>query len=174
MTSLRERLDSIERRRIALLDEAKDLDASVLQARPLPGKWSIGEIIEHLVLAERDVLGGLPDPADLEAMPRRLKNHLLYAVVMFVLRYDIPVKAPSRAMIPTGDKSLDELREMWDANHAWIRSYLDGLDDQGRRRAVFAHPVTGPLTPGQAVRMLDVHLVRHIRQIRRLRRELGV
>ncbi|NNK61829.1 MAG: hypothetical protein HKO98_01365, partial [Gemmatimonadetes bacterium] len=36
--------------------------------------------------------------------------------------------------------------------------------------AVFVHPVSGPLTTRQAIRMLRVHLTRHERQIRRILR----
>ena len=97
---------------------------------------------------------------------------MLLGLVMFILRFDIPVKAPSRGMLPQGGRPLDELREMWDGNHRWMRSCLGSLDSSGWRRPVFMHPVSGPLSPAQAVRMLEVHLDRHIRQIRRLQRML--
>lgn len=45
---------------------------------------------------------------------------------------------------------------------------LHRIDERGERQAVFAHPISGPLTPHQAILMLDVHLRRHARQVRRL------
>jgi len=142
----------------------------LLHAHPRPGKWSIQEIVEHLVLAEEDVFLDLDDLERLEDRPRRPKNRLLYFLVMFILRYGIPVEAPSRAMLPTGDSSLSELRHRWEWNHARLGAYLAGLSAAGARRAVFRHPVTGPLTVRQAIRMVEVHLDRHIRQIRTLER----
>jgi hypothetical protein len=38
---------------------------------------------------------------------------------------------------------------------------------------VFEHPIAGPLTVSQAVRMGQVHVDGHVRQIRRLRRLLA-
>lgn len=172
MSSMVRRLELIDQRRVALLDELATLDSAVLAAHPRPGKWSIGEIVEHLILSERDVLHDLPDPAELTTRAQSFRNHLLYGLVMFILRFDVPVKAPSRGMLPRGGRPFHELREMWDTNHRWIRACLGNLDGAGWRRPVFMHPVTGPLTPAQAVRMLDVHLDRHIRQIRRLQRML--
>ena len=59
-----------------------------------------------------------------------------------------------------------------DENQAWMRAYVAGLGPEGFRRAVFEHPVAGPLTVEQAVRMDQVHLETHVRQIRRLQRLL--
>ena len=47
------RLLAFNQKRGALLDEMGALDPAKLVAKPLPGKWSMIEIIEHLVLAER-------------------------------------------------------------------------------------------------------------------------
>ena len=165
-----ERLSSIERKRVALLSRVATLEPSRLVARPLPGKWSIREIIEHLILAERDVVGDFSRLADLEEQPQDLGNHARYLVVIFILRFGIPVKAPSTAMLPTGERPLAELRETWDENHRRLRSFVGGLDRAGTRRAIFRHPITGPISVAQGIRMLDVHLDTHIRQIRRLER----
>jgi hypothetical protein len=43
-----------------LLDEVERLEAARLTAKPLPGKWSILEIVEHLVVADP---GSSPRPA---------------------------------------------------------------------------------------------------------------
>jgi hypothetical protein len=120
------------------------------------------------------VVGDFSRLDELEEQPRGLKNRALYLVVMCILRFGIPVKAPSTAMLPTGERSVAELREMWDENHRRLRSFVGGLDRAGARRAIFRHPVTGPLSVSQGIRMLDVHLDRHIRQIHRLEQLLLV
>jgi Tol biopolymer transport system component len=55
---LNEKLQAFDAQRNALLDEMAAVEPSKLVARPLPGKWSMLEIIEHLVLAERSVFQG--------------------------------------------------------------------------------------------------------------------
>jgi hypothetical protein len=159
--------------RRALLDELEALDPAVLEARPRAGKWSMLEIVEHLVLAERAVFKGLPDTSRLVDGKRGPENHVRYLLVLFILRSGIPVRVPSPAMVPRGDRSLAELRRLWDENQDWLRSCIARLGPEGVRRAVFEHPVAGPLTVEQAVRMLRVHVGGHVRQIRALQRLLA-
>ena len=92
---------------------------------------------------------------------------------MFVLKYGIRVQAPSAAMVPKGGRSLRELRRLWDENQEWLRTYIRRLDRKDFDKAVFGHPVAGPLTVEQAVHMDQVHLNGHVRQIRRLQRLMG-
>jgi len=162
-----DRLAGIERKRLALLEEVATLDEAMLTAHPLPGKWSIREIIEHLVLAEDDVVGDFSRLDARDDQPRGIGNHVRYLIVMSILRFRIPVKAPSRAMLPTGGRSLAELRETWDEHHRRLRAFVASLTREGTGRAIFRHPIAGPISVSQALVMLDVHLDSHIHQIRR-------
>ncbi|MCP4201072.1 MAG: DinB family protein [bacterium] len=92
---------------------------------------------------------------------------------MLVLKYPIPVKIPSPRMGPQGDRSLAELRREWDENQQWLGAYAAGLVRDGVAKAVFVHPVAGPMTVTQAVAMDQLHLDRHIRQIRRRQYLMG-
>jgi hypothetical protein len=167
---LQRALQAVDKSRCALLDELEVLGSKTLVAKPLPGKWSILEIVEHLVLAEREVLQNLPDPSELVEVRRSAKTHFTYPMVMMVLRWGIPVKAPSPGMIPTGTSSFAALRRQWDESQQWLRAYVAGLDQDGIGRAVFQHPVAGPLNVQQAVHMDQLHITTHTRQIRRLLR----
>jgi hypothetical protein len=171
--TLENRLEAFDDTRRGLLDEMEALDPAVLVAKPIPGKWSMLEIVEHLVLAERAVLRGLPDLPRLVDAARDLGNRVRYALVLFILTSGIPVRTPSPAMDPQGDRGLHELRRLWDENQQWLRSCIALLGPGAGRKAVFEHPIAGPLTVSQAVRMGQVHVAGHVRQIRRLRRLLA-
>ena len=163
---LDERLQAFNAKRNAFLDEMETVEPAKLLARPLPGKWSMLEIIEHLVLAERSVFQGLPEPSRLTARPSRLKDRFRYFTVMFVLRNGIRVQVGTPAMLPQGGRDLAELRRLWDENQAWLRACLDSLDAEGIARAILEHPQAGPINMKQAVAMSQAHLDTHIRQIR--------
>jgi hypothetical protein len=167
------KLRAFNETRRALLDELEALDPAMLTAKPRAGKWSMLEIVEHLVLAERAVFKGLPDASRLVDGERGPGNHARYLLVLFILKSGVPVRVPSPEMVPRGDRSLTELRRSWDESQDWLRSYVDRVGPDGVRRAVFEHPVAGPMTVKQAVRMLRVHLGGHVRQIRALQRLLG-
>ena len=167
--NLDQHLRKIDASRVALMDELEAMDPARLAAKPAAGKWSILEIVEHLVLAERAVFKGMPDPSRLEAREPTATDRVRYLLVAFLLKSPVPVRVPSRAMVPKGALTLVELRRLWDENQNWLRAYVAGLDAAGLRRTVFEHPVAGPLTAEQAVRLGRIHADRHIRQIRALR-----
>ncbi len=151
-----------------LLDEVEGLEPERLVAKPLEGKWSILEIVEHLVLADRDVLQGLPDPANLVDRQRRLKDRMKYPFVMFWLACHLPAKVPTPRMVPRGEASLAELRREWGEIQQWFQSYVVRLDRGDWAKSVFGHPVAGPLTVVQVLHMGRLHMATHTRQIRRL------
>jgi uncharacterized damage-inducible protein DinB len=163
-TDLLARLDRIDGVRRALLADVEALPAPLRRAHPVPGKWSVLEILEHLVLAEEAVLRQFRAPAG--AGGHSLRDRVMYRVVMFVLRFDIPVRVPARAMVPGGGAELAELRERWDTNFQALREAVAAMGEEAPRRPVARHPVAGPMTAGQALAMLDVHVRRHGRQVR--------
>lgn len=163
------RMDRVELKREALLSAAEALTEDELTRRPEPDAWSALEILEHLVLAEDGVVGDLSGDAATERRKgrRSLKDRVLYRVVMFILRFGIPVRVPSRSMVPRGESTLEELTERWRKNHRVLRSFLEdprSSSDECR----FRHPISGPMTTDQALRMLEVHLDRHVGQFHRL------
>lgn len=164
-----EALRDFARRRDALLDALDALEPMRLRARPAPNAWSILEVVEHMVLAERAVLRDLPDPATLVGRPRRLRDRLGYGLVVFILTSRLRVQVPDAAMLPQGERTLEELRAMWEENQAWLLGYVEGLDEVGASRAVFHHPITGPLDVDRAIRLGRIHFDRHLGQIERLR-----
>jgi DinB superfamily len=165
MKSLQARLQSIETKRIRLQQRISGLEPHVVTARPRPGKWSILEIVEHLVLSERVVFGPLDALEQRTPRARSLRNRALYWLVMSILRFDLPVKVPSAALLPEGTSSVGSLWAQWEASHAALRRWVEASDTRVRRHALFSHPVAGPMTMADTLRMLEVHLDRHSRQI---------
>ncbi len=157
--------------RSALLDRLRLATPAQLSAKPRPDGWSILEILEHLVLAEQVVLRSWPDYSELSEQKRTLGNKVRYVLVMLVLTARIPVRAPSRRMIPAGGQTFAQLEDRWKKSEAWLQTYVAQLDAHGLQKAVFRHPVAGPVTVAQSIRMNQIHVNRHRRQIDALLRE---
>jgi len=162
-------LEESNRERLFLLDEVKALDAENLTAKPQPDLWSILEIVEHLVVAEKEVLSNLPDPIQLIEQKRNLRDRLTYPVVMFILKYNVRVPVPSPTMLPKGLMPLPDLLKEWEVTQKWLKSLIETLEPQDFNKPVFSHPVAGGLTVTQAVLMGHLHLKTHARQIRKRR-----
>jgi hypothetical protein len=170
--SLHHLIETLDSQRGALLDGLEALDAPTLRARPRPGAWSILEILEHVVVAESVILLGPTSRAELVARPRTLEHRLKYFLVLLVLKLRIPVRVPSRRMLPTGQRSLAELRAAWDGHVRWLRAFAEEAKEDSHGQAFFTHPVAGPITLVQALRMDLLHLRIHSRQIANLRPQL--
>ena len=155
--------------RRGILAEVEAMRPDQLTRKPTPDSWNVLEVVEHLVLIEQVVLRGLPEFDQLVVRPRTLANRFWHAVIRAILFFNIPVKVPSRGMKPTGTRTLEELKALWDKQHAWVSRYAEHVDRTGRDPAVFKHPVAGPLTLRQSLRLVVPHMGRHWNQIRRLR-----
>jgi uncharacterized damage-inducible protein DinB len=166
-------LTSFDARRNALLDELAALPEPALTAHPRSDKWSILEIVEHVIRAERFIFDGITLPDQLIAHRRTFASRVRSVVVHAVLRLDIAVQAPSRKMLPTGTRALVELRAHWDQNSALLSEYAAHVIARRADPAVFSHPVIGPMTFAQSLRLRRAHLDRHVRQIRYLQRLQG-
>ena len=163
-------LAAFDARRSALLDELAALPEAALTAHPRTDKWSILEIVEHVIRAERVIFDGVATPDQLTPRPRTVASRIRSVLVHAVLRFDISVEAPSKKMLPTGTRSLAELRAHWDENSGWLAAYAARIDARGDDPAVFRHMVIGPMTLAQSLRLRRAHLDRHMRQIRYLQR----
>lgn len=163
-------IDRIEEMRTRLLTDLDALPHSVLETRPASGGWSILEIVEHLVLSEESVMKNADRPELLRPRRRSLRSRFAYAAVLGVLASPFKVRVPSADMTPSGGRSFAELRAAWEESHRGLRRHVVAEGEGKISGAVFVHPVSGPLTTRQAIRMLRVHLERHERQIRRILR----
>jgi uncharacterized damage-inducible protein DinB len=172
MSSL-EQLDRAIMKREALMERLAGLDPDFLTTRPAPDSWSITEVVEHMVLGEEGIVG---DFSRLPELPERRRGFLSWVgirAVIGLLRFKVPLKVPFKSMIPRGETALPELDLRWADNHARLRSFVAGLDPAGLKRTIFRHPVSGPLTVEEGIRLLDTHLDRHMGQISRIERDLG-
>ena len=169
ISELRETLDTYDQNRRALLADLEGLSSEQIRRKPGPDNWSLLEIVQHMVLSEREVLEYLPEPKELIDRHRGLRARLAYVLVLMVLKWHLPVPVPSDGMVPDGNTSLSELRQQWDENIGWLRDYLDSVRPADLARAVFRHPVAGPLTVTQAARIAKLHFDAHHRQIRKVK-----
>ena len=169
ISELRDKFEMYDHTRRALLDELALLNDDQIRRKPGPSEWSILQIVQHMVLAEQGVMQYLPEPEELIARKRGLHARIFYVVVLLILRWNIRVPVPSKRMVPDGNTSLSEVRQQWDENLRWFRGYLDSLRPEDLKRAVFSHPVAGPLTGPQAGKMAQYHFDAHLRQIEKVK-----
>jgi hypothetical protein len=170
LAQLSDRLDQ-SRARVLALVEGTDEDQR--SSQPAEGKWSLLQVVEHLVLAEEGTLkvfeqGPPPEPKV------KVRSVLALRAIegLFGLRLRLPV--PSKSLTPTTPESLEPLRVRWVAAGKGIAQYVGALEPDDLRKPRFRHPVAGWLTAAQGIDFLERHIRHHERQIHRIRRSLNL
>lgn len=115
-TELLRQLHDLDGRRQALLDGLETLTHEQLAFKPAPDKWSILQVVEHLVLAEQEIFKRVPDQGAKSQGKRRLRDRISYIFVVLVLRLGLPVPVVSREMEPEGTSSLAATFFEWGGN----------------------------------------------------------
>ena len=143
-------------------------------AKHAPGKWCVGEILEHLYLTYTGTLKGC--------------GRLLAAGKPLASRSSLQKKVRALIVVgfgymPTGRKSPDRVRPRGLAPEkiaVEIQSKIEEMDviltqcasKFGTRAKVLDHPILGPFSVDQWRKFHLVHGMHHVKQIRRLKQEM--
>jgi uncharacterized damage-inducible protein DinB len=162
--------DKLEDQRQRMLAMIEDLPTDQLQFAPSADRWSILQVIQHVVQGETAMLHS---EAELRNHP--LRGHLqpgeMVGIVKEFLEKDMVDAVPDPSMEPDGDTTLDELRRLWHEERQAMTVLLDTVNEENRNRVMFSHVASGPLTALQMLEIAQAHLGTHTRQIERLLNE---
>lgn len=136
-----------------------------------PGKWSAGEIFEHLILSFSGTTKGLLRAMELaEPVCREVtvRDRVAQFYVVQLGIFPGGRKSPNSAQ-PTGVPLHDPLRRFNDALVAMNATLFDAERRFGNKTRLLEHPALGPLTAEQWRRFHRVHAFHHLAQIAALR-----
>ena len=153
---------------------AADLTDAQLAFKPSPDRWSIAECIEHIALVEwgmfQGIQKGLSYPDNLEKRAEIRVSDL--DVVKAVRSRNVTLPAPEPT-VPTGQfpsvlNALDSFERERKANLSIVENATENL------RTHFArHPAFGWIDTYQALLVLALHPVRHLKQIDEVKADAG-
>ncbi|HEV8513500.1 MAG TPA: DinB family protein [Cyclobacteriaceae bacterium] len=167
---LQDLYNKIETQRRTLLLSLKDLSYDKLNTH-LPTKWSINQIIAHLITAEdlsiaylhKKILGinELEDSGLLE----ELKMILLIVSQRLPLKF----KAPKIVVAKTSDETdLNKLIAKWDLTRLELKNILDPIESHHIKRKVYRHVRVGMLNIQHTLKFIGEHVGHHTPQIKKL------
>ncbi len=157
----------LESRRQALLSQLAGLEASQLNRQPGPGRWSITQILCHLISSEELSLGYVRKKM---LAPERLRDAgiagwLRLAALVAALRAPKRFKAPhATARVPEAEEPA-LTRRRWDEVRDGWRELLESLPPELVDKALFRHPFVGRMSLPQALRFMGEHLRHHVKQV---------
>ena len=169
-TKLQLLFDSLERERETLTATLKNLSPEKQQRAP-EGKWSIQQILAHLIAAEKlsvmylhKKMLGIKEAEDTGVL-EEIKMVLLQISQRLPLRF----KAP-RAVVENTPAyaTFEELTVDWDKTRAELKTLLEKFDDRQIRKKIYKHIRAGRLNIQHALLFFREHIIHHTPQINRL------
>lgn len=169
LPAYRTRFDNLEQQRTALLNGLASAPAADLERKPAPDRWSVLEILDHLVRADEGSVRQLErrdgPPATIMS---RLSARAKYGIMLLILGR-VRVKVPIKSLMPSGEPlALAELSRRWGESRCRFAGYLDSVPPEQMRTPLFRHPIAGWLTLKQGLDFHQKHVGVHVAQIDRL------
>jgi DinB superfamily len=163
--------DELERARAGVLREAEGMSQRQADWKPSEREWSVGEIIDHLTLAEintgkltskllKEVPASAVFPADLTEFAPVPGGPLG------------PAEAP-QVVWPGHGKSIDELIATMKSTRARSRQSIERLATCDPRTLTFKHFRLGEMDLGQWWRLQASHDLSHLQQLREVKAAPG-
>ena len=163
MRNVKPIVDHLHQAQVKLLRAADVVPAERWATRPSPEAWSAAELIAHLIMVERAIVGN----ADrIRAKPPRpipfLKRlHLPMALVESrLIRRKTPIPLDTN-MVREKEQMLAELREVRERSLA----FLTETREQDLRKFCWPHPFLGMLNTYDWFKMIGSHEIRHTKQM---------
>lgn len=168
LPDIQEKFDSLKLKREALLQHIGSLPNHVTSFKAGPDKWSIGEVVEHLVIVEKDLYKQLSTNVPTSTFDPKSRTPEKHQTVIKVMERDIPVDVPDKSVEPHGRLTLDELLTQWDDIREKLQGVLAEILSENKDDLVYQHPFGGPLDISETLHFIDVHFDNHIRHIERI------
>ncbi len=157
----------MEMDKISIFNKISLLENEFLNQPPAKRKWSIIQILHHLIQAEKGTLNYIkkktqsPEKLQKAGLIDKLKSKLLN----FYLKSPKKWKAPEMVnRIPEKDSLENTIIAYNSIRNEWY-SFLIQMPDDWSRKKIFRHPITGRMDMYMTLDFLELHAKRHFAQI---------
>ena len=167
---LKQLFDRLETQRAQLQHLVKDLSDVELNEHPAE-KWSIAQVISHLIASEQLSVGYLNKKmlGIQTAEKSGLKEDLKMLLLIFSQRLPFKFKAPRTIVENTPVYgNVDQLISAWDKTRVDLKEVLQKFEDDQINLKIFKHPRAGMLNIQQAIRFFREHIIHHTPQVKNL------
>jgi hypothetical protein len=168
LTDIKEKLESLTRKREDLLGILENRSTEDLTYKAAADKWSVVEVVEHLVIVDQDLLNQLSAEKPNPLFDDRSRSPKNFKTVIKVMERDIPVDVPDERAEPHGRFSLAELLSRWPDIQQKLHGRLAEISSENKDRLVWRHPFAGPLNIAETLHFIEVHFDNHMRHIDRI------
>ena len=99
LSPIQEKFDGLEKKHQDLLQRLNSLSSDVLSFKAGPDKWSIVEVVEHLVIAEKGLIEQLASEGHSPLFDSKSRSAQKFQTVITVMEKDIEVDVPHESLV---------------------------------------------------------------------------
>jgi uncharacterized damage-inducible protein DinB len=165
--------DSVDREKDLLIHQVSALTSEEYFRIPAPGKWSVAQIMTHLMVAEQLSLRYMKKKSlgVNDVKNSGLLQELTFQFYNVLQRLPIKLTAPKTILDHTPEPlSLADLKTQWGNFRSELKVFLSTIPDHHIRRMIYKHAFAGRLDVIQALRFFIAHIHHHRPQIDRIMR----
>ena len=160
----------LENQQEALLAMVRNLPEEKFKASSTPGKWSISQILTHLLTSEKLSLAYIKKKAQgIDTVKNSgITESLRLWLLIISQRIPVKYKAP-KVMVENTPPAmpLTALVEEWSAVRNELKQFLQNMEDKHVRKVIYKHPIAGRLDVRQTMIFFREHIIHHLPQIKR-------
>jgi uncharacterized damage-inducible protein DinB len=169
-TRLHQLYESLEAQRLQLMGSVKNLSPEKLNQQP-SGKWSINQIIAHIITAEKMSVVYLTKKIQgvNEVENSGFFQELKMMGLILSQRLPFKFKAPKVVVENTSASTdLKQLEQEWNSVRNEMKTLLEKIKDDQVKRMIYKHIRAGKLNIQHALIFFREHIIHHQPQIKRL------
>lgn len=160
-------IQEIEALRQQLFVKLATIDEAQLNRQPSPGKWSVLQIVHHLVISETGTVGYIRKKTQKpEAIPAvGLSASLKMKLLLFVFSINIKFKAPPILANPPQVLSRDTTFADWEKTRLSLSQLVKEIPEEVAKKGLFKHPLVGRINLLDTLIFTKYHFKHHLKQI---------
>jgi uncharacterized damage-inducible protein DinB len=151
-----------------LLKEVAALSTTTYHHQPAKNKWSISQILTHIMVAEKLSLSymkkkslGINELGD-AGFYENLKLFLLKISQRLPFRFKAPKAVLEQTPAPL---SFGDLVRQWESSRSELQEFLNQIEKKNIHKKIYKHPVVGRLSVIHALQFFTEHLNHHKPQV---------
>lgn len=166
------KLQKLDANLTLLLEVLKDYSEETLNKKPAEDKWSVMQVMHHLMLAEG--YGQSYVQKKLSFNPELKKAGFVAAwrrlLMNTYIKFPIKINAPA----PVSGENLPAYSSFWETAKKWkqqrqeLRELLETFPPSHFEKEIYKHPFAGRLTLFGLLDFYDGHFARHRKQINKI------
>jgi len=161
---------ALESDKSKVLNLINNLNSKRLNLKPKKNKWSLAQILFHVIKGEQYVyisfLDALKPGVNLKTIG--ISASIKSFILNWSLKTNIKFKAPPIAQKVPETVNTKELLNKWDEIRNGINDVCNKLPKEKQNKGVFKHPFIGMTNLNQTLKFLLFHLKHHLKQIEEL------